>query len=106
MPQIILKQPSQNSADFAVTGAVITVAGVVIDCEAREADASQTIEIRLHDGVAQEGGEGALLAQIEIPARRYEDEEGPVGEDGQPTLVRNPLPLDPNRVIVTLWPAN
>lgn len=84
MPQIILKQSGQNSADFSTNGAVITVAGVVVNCEAREEDVTQTIEIRQHEGVAQEGGEGALLAQIEIPARRYVDEEGPLGEDEQP----------------------
>lgn len=81
MPQIILKQSGQNSADFSTNGAVITVAGVVVNCEAREEDVTQTIEIRQHEGVAQEGGEGAFLAQIEIPARRYVDEEGPLGED-------------------------
>ena len=106
MPQIILKQPGQLAADFSVNGAVITVAGVAVNCEAREEDATQTIEIRQHDGVAQEGGEGAFLAQIEIPARRYVDEEGPLGEDEQPTIVRSPVPFDPNRVALTLWPTN
>ena len=61
---------------------------------------------RQHDGVAQEGGEGAFLAQIEIPARSYVDEEGPLGEDEQPTIVRSPVPFDPNRVALTLWPTN
>ena len=106
MPQIILKQPGQLSADFSVNGAVITVAGVVVNCEAREEDVTQTIEIRQHEGVAQEGGEGAFLAQIEIPARRYVDEVGPLGEDEQPTIVRSPVPFDPNRVALTLWPTN
>lgn len=100
MPQIVLKQPGQNSADFSINGAVITVAGVAVNCEAREEDAKQTIEIRQHDGVAKEGGKGAFLAQIEIPARRYVDDESPPG------VVRSPVPFDPNRIVLTLWPTN
>lgn len=106
MPQIILKQPGQNSADFSVTGSVITVAGITVDCKAREGDVMQTIEIRRHDGVAQEGGKGAFLAQIEIPARSYVDEDGPPNESEQPSVVRSPVPFDPNRVVLTLWPTN
>ncbi|MDR1709651.1 MAG: hypothetical protein LBS70_08035 [Candidatus Accumulibacter sp.] len=106
MPQIILQQPGQAVAEFSVSGAVITVAGVEIDCAARETDAAQTIEIRKgKNGRVREGGTGAFLAQIEIPARRYVDEPGEPDEDGQPTIVSSAVPFDANRVAVTLWPA-
>lgn len=106
MPQIVLKQPGQNSADFSVSGAVITVAGVTVDCKAREEDVTQIVEIRQHNGVAREGGKGAFLAQIEIPARSYADERTSPSEDELPGVVRSPVPFDPNRIVLTLWPTN
>lgn len=106
MPQINLKQPGQAVAEFSVTGAVVTVAGVAIDCAARETDKVQTIEIRALDGVPHEGGSGAFLAQVEIPARRYIEEVGPLDADGHPTTVITPVAFDPNRIVITLWPAN
>ncbi|MDO8031917.1 hypothetical protein O3297_00685 [Janthinobacterium sp. SUN128] len=71
MPQIVLKQPGQPVAEFAFTGAIVTVAGVVIDCAARQLDTDVAIEIRNNRGDPGEGGNGAYLAQISIPARRF-----------------------------------
>lgn len=104
MPQINLKQPSLPVADFAVNGALVTAAGVTVDCAERQLDTIVTVEIRSSASGAHEGGEGAYLAQIEIPARRYTDTEK-TGEDGKPTLVREPVPLDANAVVITLWPT-
>ncbi|MCL1962261.1 MAG: hypothetical protein FWG56_10955 [Desulfovibrionaceae bacterium] len=98
--QIHLKQPGQPVADFAVAGAVVTVAGVSIDCAARQQDTAVMIEIRANGGSAGEGGSGAYLAQIEIPARRRESATAQ-GDDGQ----IGPPPLDANAVSVTLWPT-
>ena len=107
MPQIHLKQPGQAVADFSVTGAVVTVAGVSIDTAARESDEATTIEIRTNDGVAHEGGVGAFLAQIDIPARRYTETEGDVDpQTGEPSIVMTPVAFDPNRIAITLWPTN
>ena len=104
--QIILKQDGQPVADFAVSGTNVTVSGVAIDCAERQQDVSVTVEIRQNINGPSEGGNGAFLAQIEIPARRYETVAVPAeGEDEQPTEMREPLPLDPNAVVVTLWPT-
>lgn len=104
--QINLKQDGQPVADFSVSGANVTVAGVAIDCAARQQDITVTVEVRQNLGGPSEGGNGAYLAQIEIPARRYETNTIPAeGEDEQPTEVSEPLPLDPNAVVVTLWPT-
>lgn len=105
MPQINLKHPGQAVADFSVNGAVVTIAGVAIDCAARASDEAQILEIRAENGQAHEGGDGAILAQIEIPARRYADAEA-TDADGNPTTIATPLPFDGNRVAITLWPAN
>lgn len=104
--QINLKQDGQPVADFAVSGTNVTVAGVTIDCAARQQDIAVTVEVRQNIDGPSEGGNGAYLTQIEIPARRYETNTIPAaGEDEQPTEVREPLPLDPNAVVVTLWPT-
>ena len=106
MPQIILKQPGQPVADFSVNGAVVTVAGVAIDCAAREQDTAQTLEIRAQGGEAHEGGDGAYLAQIEIPARRYEEAAGEIDpETGEAESINVAVALDPARIVITLWPA-
>jgi hypothetical protein len=105
--QIILKNPGQAISDFSVSGSVVTVSGVETDCAARQKDTAVTIEIRKSANGAREGGKGAYLAQISIPPRQYAAQETPLpGEDGEMPVgeVREPLPLDPNEVVVTLWP--
>ena len=104
MPQINLKQPGQPVADFSVNGSFVTVAGVTIDCAARQLDSSVTVEIRSSASGIHEAGDGAYLAQIEIPARRYTEVEE-IGEDEKPTILREAVALDPNAVSITLWPA-
>lgn len=104
MPQINLKQPGQPVADFSVSGGNVTVAGVTIDCEARQLDTAVTVEVRANKTGPSEGGNGAYLAQIDIPARRYTDVEGK-DKDGKPEITQEPVPLDPNAIVVTLWPT-
>ena len=104
MPQINLKQPGQPVADFSVSGGNVTVAGVTIDCEARQLDTAVTVEIRANKTGPGEGGSGAYLAQIDIPARRYTDVEGN-DKDGKPEITQAPVPLDPNAISITLWPT-
>jgi len=97
MPQINLKTAGQPVADFSINGTFVTIAGVAIDCEARQQDIDIVIEIR-----------GTLvsityLAQVLIPARRYvEDIIDDAQDEG--TALRTPVPLDPNAVEITLWP--
>ncbi|WP_300760095.1 hypothetical protein [Janthinobacterium sp.] len=109
MPQIILKQPGQPVADFAFTGTRIGIAGVWIDCAERQLDAAVAVEIRNNATGPSESGNGAYLAQISIPARRYiEVEVSTTAGDRERDAVKHikqPLPLDPNAVQVTLWPT-
>lgn len=104
MPQIHLKQPGQPIADFSVIGSNVTVSGVTIDCAERQLDTSVIVEIRANKSGPGEGGDGAYLAQIDIPARRY------VGasidsHDDQSAVNRVPVPLNPNAIAITLWPT-
>lgn len=109
MPQIILKQPGQPVADFAVAGASVTVDGVSVDCAARQLDVDVAVEIRRNSTGPSEGGNGAYLAQISIPARRYTPVKVINAENdsvmGPSSATQEPLPLDPNAVQVTLWPT-
>jgi len=100
--QINLKQPGQPVADFAVSGATVTVAGISIDCADRQRYVAVTIEIRSGLNGPVEGGDGAYLAQIEIPASINEAES--INEDGE-SVASAAVMLDPNAVVVTLWPV-
>lgn len=99
MAQILLKQPGQPVADFAVAGAVISIAGIIVDCAERQNNGTVNVEIRRNADGAGVGGSGAYLAQIAIPARRYAMVEADRGES--PVAV----PLDPNAIEITLWPT-
>lgn len=107
MARIILISPGQNLASFAVAGALITVAGVSVDCAELQADTPQTVEIRDNADGPGIGGDGAYLAQIAIPGRAYVETESDTEVDvgGNPLIVREALPLDPNAIAVTLWPT-
>lgn len=104
MPQINLMQPGQPVADFAVNGNVITVAGITVDAEQHQGDASEIVEIRHNGAAAQIGGAGAYLAHIAIPPAQYS--EALVDEEnGEELMPAERLPLDHNTVVVTLWPT-
>ncbi|MGL4350951.1 MAG: hypothetical protein ACRCT2_10375 [Plesiomonas shigelloides] len=106
MAQIKIKHAGQSVADFAVSGAIVTVAGVVINCAERQQDEAVTIEIRTHLGMAVEGGDnGSYLAHIHIPARIYTTIFDPLGGmDGQGGNRREPQTLDCSAIAVVLWP--
>lgn len=95
--------------DFAVSGSVVSVAGVEIDTAARQADSQRVIDVRLVGGVAQEGGDGYQLASVRIPPRRYvetePDTQGDPAEGEEVTGSREPVALDPRHVVVTIWPT-
>lgn len=90
-------------ADFAIAAGLVTVAGITIDCAARQEDGEQHIELRQANGVVAESASGAYVAILVVPARRYREE--PITDDeGNPAVQLVPEPLDPNAVVVKLWP--
>lgn len=107
MPQIKLKQPQQPVAEFSVSGSVVTIDGVSVNCAERQSDSSTVIEIRRNNGVTEEGGAGAYLAHIEIPAKTYHEEESDTASEGgeEPGTVQVADPLNPDAVVITLWPT-
>lgn len=99
MPQIILMQPGLPVASFSVDENLISIAGVAIDAATRQQDVAVYIEVRGTVSEAMEGGDGPYLAQVHIPARRYDEA---LNEEEETVLV--PTPLDSNAVEITLWP--
>lgn len=56
----------------------------------------------LVNGVPDAGGR--YVAQIDIPPRAYiEVETGQTDEDGRPVMQPQPVPLDMDKVTLTLW---
>lgn len=87
--------PSRPVCDFGTNGALLTVNGLTIDTAEYYARGERVIELRSGgDGAAVVGGDGAYLATVEIPQRRYEGEENSIL-----------TPLDPNAVLVNIWPS-
>lgn len=103
MPQIKLMQPSQPVADFAVSGTQVTVAGVTVDAADHQGDSGAIIEIRHNGAAAQVGGDGAYLAHIEVPPAQYS--EAIYGDEHEQITPAQRLPLDPNTLVITLWPT-
>lgn len=103
MPQIKLLQPSQPVADFGVSGTQVTVAGVTVDVAERQTDSGEIIEIRHNGATAQVGGDGAYLAHIEVPPAQYSPAIH--GNEGEVITPAARLPLDPNTIVITLWPT-
>lgn len=108
MARIETKQPGQAVADFSVNGHLITVSGVLVDCQALQQDSERIIEVRQSGGSAHIGGDGAYLAHITIPAKVYVEvpvEEGEEGEEGEGRgFERVAQELDPGAIAITLWP--
>ena len=103
MAQIVLK--GSTVADFSVSGAIVTVAGRQVDCIERQSDVEEIIEIRGSVKGPVEGGKGAYLAVIRIPARRYHAEAGPDDTQGNSTVIQVAEPLDAHSIEITLWPT-
>jgi len=106
MARIELKQPGQAVADFSVNGHLITIAGVLVDCQALQQDGERIIEVRQSANGAHIGGDGAYLAHITIPAKVYVEAPADDGEDGEEGGGAEHVAqeLDLNAITVTLWP--
>lgn len=104
MPIINLIQQGQPVADFSTNGALVTIAGLEINCAEHQDDSATTIEIRQSANGAQIGGTGAYIAVIEIPAKSYIED---LAEDEEGNQVSNLVaePLDHNAITIQLWPT-
>lgn len=77
---------------------------LMLDLEKREMDFPRHLDICQDEyGSLCMGLAKRYVAQIDIPARRYEEVPADTGEDGEPMMARRPLPFDPQLVTITLW---
>jgi hypothetical protein len=101
-----LVQPGAPIAPVSIATDRLSIGDITIDFAAEQQDTAAEIVIRHHAGVFVRGGDqGAIVAIVRIPARRYTEHPG--GADpitGAPTTTRVAEPLDPKSVSVELWP--
>lgn len=92
--------------DLAITDTTAVVGGAVtIHCADRQRDHQVVVDVRATNGVLAEGAGNAFVASFVIPPRVYVESEAPDQTDmnGQPTVVRTPVPLSGDAVEVRLW---
>jgi len=102
----ILVQPGAPIAPVAISSDRLSIGDITVDFAAEQQDTAAEIIIRNHAGAFVRGGdEGAIVAIVRIPARRYTEQPGDTDPiSGAPTTTRIAEPLDPNAVSVELWP--
>lgn len=96
--------------DFSVSGTVISIGEEVIYTEELQEDSERIVDVyQSADGQISLEGPGAFVANIRIPARRYEtevvDAEG-LDENGdqRTEVLPIPQPLHPDSIEITVWP--
>lgn len=77
---------------------------LMINLEKREMDFPRQLDICQDEyGGLCMGLARKYVAQVEIPARRYEEVPSENGSEEEPMMDRRPLPFDPQLVTITLW---
>jgi hypothetical protein len=106
MPMTTLVQPGAPIAPVAIAANRLTVGDITVDFAAEQQDTAAEIVIHHHAGAFVRGGDqGAIVAIVRIPARRYTEQQGDADPiTGAPTTTRVAEPLNPNAVSVELWP--
>ena len=88
--QLFFQNPGQSVSDFSVSGNVVSIGTLTIDCATYQKDSQERVVVRAGlNGSPVIGGQGAFIAVITIPPKRYE-----IVED-VPTV----LPLDRKSVV-------
>jgi len=102
----ILVQPGAPIAPVAISSDRLSIGDITVDFAAEQQDTAAEIIIHHHAGAFVRGGDqGAIVAIVRIPARRYTEQPGDADPiSGAPTTTRVAEPLDPNAVSVELWP--
>ncbi len=106
MPMTTLIQPGALIAPATIAADRLTIGDVTIDYAAEQQDAAAEIVVRHSAGkFVRDGDQGAIVAIVRIPARRYTERPGDIDPmTGEPTVARVSEPLDANAVSVELWP--
>jgi hypothetical protein len=104
----LMGRSTEPVANVSVVGSVVTVAGVSVDCDARQDEKIVHVEVRQLDDLSYaESDEGNYVGTVVIPAKtplpvviEVDDvSAGIVSETGGGFAA-----LDPNAIIIQLWP--
>lgn len=93
--------------DFAISGPVVTLGDVRIDCAAEQLAETATLSVFSTEQGMSLQGPGAFAATVAIPPRKYPQPEPTaeqLPESGEQHTAPEPLPLDPDTITLTLWP--
>lgn len=93
-------------ADFSISGTMVSVGNVNVDCAVWQSDHEMIVDICSDDNggfVAGASNGKAYVLSCIIPPRRYELVEDGEDENG-PIMKQVAIPLNPNDVVVKVWP--
>lgn len=88
--------------DIAVSGNLITIGGLTVDCQAEQRQEQTTISLYQTGAGISTSGQGAFVATVVIPPQQWPAASEQSNEDKPVAL--EPLPLNPDTVTLTLWP--
>lgn len=88
--------------DIAVSGNLITIGGLTVDCQAEQRQEQTTISLYQTGAGISTSGPGAFVAIVVIPPQQWPAASEQSNEDKPVAL--EPLPLNPDTVTMTLWP--
>jgi hypothetical protein len=92
--------------EHSVSGSTFTIKGTEIDTSKLQQEAPESVVVFADPhgnvGVDIVATDRAIVAQIDVPARQY-DEETILDKDGKPTIKRTPRPFAPDGVSIKLW---
>lgn len=92
--------------NYALNGSVLTVGDLVIDLSVSQEDSQIAIDITRDGNTLTKGlgGRGGYVASVTLPPKQYNlVDTGTVDNYGNPVLNRVALPLDTNKVMLSLW---
>lgn len=89
--------------DIAVSGNLITIGGLTVDCQAEQRQEQTTISLYRTDSGISTSGPGAFVATVVIPPQQWPVTSEKTSEEDQPNATL-PLSLNPDTVTMTLWP--
>ncbi len=90
--------------DFSIEGSIVKVGNIQVDCSQLQSDSENIIDI-CEDGNGNLilGKGKSFVMNIVIPPKKYQEIQKE-DEDGNPVIEKVAIELDPDEVVLKLWP--
>jgi len=91
---------------YTLNGSVLTIGDLIIDLSGRYEDSQVVVNITRDGNTLIEGlgGKGGYVATVVLPPKQYEFIDAGVVDDlGNPVLNKTALPIDVEKVVLSLW---